>query len=264
MTHADESIGVFWAPSLVTQPEVFVDGTVRRLDDGGIFVAGLDIDRADTRRFLAIHRGQNSLDLHGHCELRTTTEDYAMNGLRWATSELSWPPEQLEDAFAGARQSMPLPGGPGLDALPTELRAALTQDPTFYDGEPHAESGPVVLRPAEFVVSRLVPVERNGPGDTIGVRVVDFTHAPDWPGSSADLLVWVPDFQAFAAYDGDHARLYMFPGATWQDVTDHPGRYLNAMWENPLYYTDSAPPLSIPITTRRPPSTTTDCQPATK
>lgn len=45
------------------------------------------------------------------------------------------------------------------------------------------------------------------------------------------LLTYLPFEQAFAAFDGDHARVTVFPGATWSDISASPEPYLNSLWE---------------------------------
>ncbi len=45
------------------------------------------------------------------------------------------------------------------------------------------------------------------------------------------LLTYLPFEQVFAAFDGDHAVMTVFPGASWSDIVAAPARYLNALWQ---------------------------------
>ena len=44
------------------------------------------------------------------------------------------------------------------------------------------------------------------------------------------ILVWLPKQQVFGSFDGDHGRLYVFPGIDWTTIVSNPVPFINCQW----------------------------------
>lgn len=44
------------------------------------------------------------------------------------------------------------------------------------------------------------------------------------------ILIWLPDFELFGTWDGDHWDVRVFPGVTWTGIVSNPIKYINAQW----------------------------------
>lgn len=44
------------------------------------------------------------------------------------------------------------------------------------------------------------------------------------------ILCWSVDLRMFASFDPEHGVMHIFPGATWTQIVQDPGPYLNAAW----------------------------------
>lgn len=121
--------------------------------------------------------------------------------------------------------------------LPVELWDFLVQSRQFdYDPE-LTETGRVMLHVAGSLrIGRVyaAPGADNDPNrDASGVyRIPAISLVASCQRYDPDhLLTYLPFEQAFAAFDGDHALVTLFPGASWADIVKAPTRYLNALWQ---------------------------------
>lgn len=44
------------------------------------------------------------------------------------------------------------------------------------------------------------------------------------------ILLWLPNEKLFGSWDCDHYDLYVFPGATWNDIVADPVKYIDTQW----------------------------------
>jgi len=48
------------------------------------------------------------------------------------------------------------------------------------------------------------------------------------------ILIWLPDYQMFGAWDSDHYNLTLFNDTDWEEIVEDPVQYLNAQWDPTL------------------------------
>jgi hypothetical protein len=122
--------------------------------------------------------------------------------------------------------------------LPAELWAFLTNGGQFTCDPEALETGWVKLHPAaDLRIGRVYIAphsdrdpnyEESGIYRVPAISLVESCerYAPD------HLLTYLPFEQAFAAFDADHARVTVFPEASWTDILEGPHQYLNALWQS--------------------------------
>ena len=103
------------------------------------------------------------------------------------------------------------------------------------------ETGRVRLKPVSHLFLEEFPVLTEG--TTLhhldphkGEEGFYYLRAIDLAGESDSfpygLLLWMPDYKKFGAYDRDHAIAHIFPRVSWFGIVASPAEYLNAQWHD--------------------------------
>lgn len=104
-----------------------------------------------------------------------------------------------------------------------------------YDPD-HTEAGQIHLHSAQDLRVGHIYVAAHSPQDPnlneSGVyRIPAISLVASCEHYEPDhLLTYLPFEQSFAVFDGDHARVTVFPGASWADILCSPTDYLNSLW----------------------------------
>jgi hypothetical protein len=124
--------------------------------------------------------------------------------------------------------------------LPSDLVAFLREGKQLKYRAAKTEVGAVKLLPmdhlrlGEFLVEQLpgdgAKSKKSG-GGLYKVRGVDLVGESDGYGPEG-LFVWLPDWKCFGSHDEDHAKMVVFPAATWTQIVASPAKFLDAQWND--------------------------------
>jgi hypothetical protein len=131
-----------------------------------------------------------------------------------------------------------------IDAIPRDLREFLAAGGTLQYDADECDPGKVTLCTMEQLQLCLFSVDsddtdvededphREDPGCYL-VEGVDLIRDADGGYGSEGLLIWLPQDECYAAWDGGHNKMFVFDNSTtWSDIVQSPVPYLNAQWES--------------------------------